>query len=237
MPEWWSYDLSDFLLFSPRTYYRMLEHYNEAVWPGQFLPVGLGLGFLGLLWRPIASQGRLISGILALLWIWVSWAFLWQRYATINWAASYLVPLFALEALLLVWVGVARGRLSFRLRRDAVGLVGIALLVLSLAAYPLLAPLVGRPLAQAEIFGLAPDPTAIATVGLLLLAERRLRWDLLAVPILWLSLSGATLWAMGSPEAPIPALTALLVLVVSVTSRRHTPPRAGAAGPAPGHCG
>jgi hypothetical protein len=27
MSEWWSYSLSDFLLFSPRTYYRLFDLY------------------------------------------------------------------------------------------------------------------------------------------------------------------------------------------------------------------
>jgi hypothetical protein len=215
MPEWWTYRLSDLLLFSPRTYYRMLELYNEAVWPWQFLAVGLGFGILGLLWRPATLQGRVIPAILAALWAWASWAFLWQRYATINWAATYVVPLFVLEALLLAWIGVARQRLSFRPPRDAVGLLGIALFILSLTFYPMLAPLAGRPWRQAEVFGFAPDPTAIATLGLLLLTEGRPRWELLVIPMLWCSISGATLWAMGSAEALVPSLAALLVLVGS----------------------
>ena len=37
MSEWWTYTISDFLMFSPRTYYRMLERYNTAIWPGQIL--------------------------------------------------------------------------------------------------------------------------------------------------------------------------------------------------------
>lgn len=215
MPEWWTYGLSDLLLFSPRTYYRMLELYNEAVWPSQFLAVGLGFGILGLLWRPAALQGRVIPAILAALWAWASWAFLWQRYATINWAATYVVPLFVLEALLLAWIGVVRQRLSFRAPRDAVGLLGIALFILSLTFYPMLAPLAGRPWRQAEVFGFAPDPTAIATLGLLLLTEGRPRWELLVIPMLWCWISGATLWAMGSLETLVPSLAALLVLVAS----------------------
>lgn len=59
------------------------------------------------------------------------------------------------------------------------------------------------PLAQAEIFGIAPDPTALGTLGLLVLAEGapRTRRALLVAPLLWCLLSGATLLAMGSPEA------------------------------------
>jgi hypothetical protein len=215
MPEWWTYGLSDFLLFSPRTYYRLVEHHNRALWPAQLLVAGLGLVVLGLLRRPTTGQGRIISGILALLWIWVSWAFIWKRYATINWAASYLVPLFAFEALLFFWIGVARGRLIFRPRRNTAGRLGVALFVFALAFYPVLAPLSERPWEQAEIFGLAPDPTVIATLGLLLLLEGGVRWPLLAVPLLWCLASGATLWAMGSREALILFAAAFLVILAA----------------------
>jgi len=215
MPEWWTYGLSDFLMFSPRTYYRLLEQYNRALWPAHLLALGLGLAILGLLRRPTAAQGRTISAILAWLWIWVCWAFIWKRYATINWVASYIVPVFAVEALLLLWIGVARGRLSFRLRRDAAGTIGIALFILALAFYPLLAPLSGRPWEQAELFGLAPDPTVIATLGLLLLLEGRLRWTLLTAPILWCLASGATFWAMESREALVLFAAAFLVILAA----------------------
>ena len=123
--------------------------------------------------------------------------------------------LFAIEALLLLWIGVVRGRLIFRPRRTGAGILGIALFVLAVAFYPVLAPLAGRPWAQAEIFGLAPDPTVIATVGLLLLLEGSIRWALLAVPILWCLFSGATLLAMGSREALILFATAFLSILAA----------------------
>lgn len=215
MDECWTYTLSDFLLFSPRTYYRMLERHNEAVWPGQILTLGLGLGIIGLLRRPTPWQGRIIATIVAILWAWVGWSFLGKRYATINPAATYLAWLFAAQVLLLVWIGIIRGRLHFPASRDAAGMLGIALFVLALAVYPLIAPLAGRPWRQAEILGIVPDPTVLATLGLLLLTEARFPWALLAIPILWCSISSATLWAMGSPEVLILPLTALLVLVAS----------------------
>ena len=33
MSEWWTYRPSDFLLFAPRTYYRLFELYNAEIWP------------------------------------------------------------------------------------------------------------------------------------------------------------------------------------------------------------
>jgi hypothetical protein len=198
MQDWWSYTLSDFLLFSPRTYYRMIERHNEAVWPAQLLTMALGIGILVALRRPSTTQGRIISGILALLWMWVAWAFLLHRYATINWAIKYVVPFFVLEALLLVWWGVIGAKLSFVVKSEASGRLGTALFVLSLLLYPALAAMFGRPWRQAEVFGIAPDPTVTATVGLLLLTNSRFRWGLLPVPILWSGIAAATLWAMSS---------------------------------------
>ena len=33
MSEWWTYTLSDFLLFSPRTYHRLFELHNVVMTP------------------------------------------------------------------------------------------------------------------------------------------------------------------------------------------------------------
>ncbi|NUB12425.1 DEAD/DEAH box helicase, partial [Azospirillum brasilense] len=37
----------------------------------------------------------------------------------------------------------------------------------------------------AEVFGITPDPTAIATIGLVMMADGRWSWSLLAVPTAW----------------------------------------------------
>jgi hypothetical protein len=199
MPEWWTYGLSDFLLFSPRTYYRLLQHYNEAIWPAQVFTLGLGVWILLLLRRPSPRLSRITAAILAALWAWIGWSFLRQRYATINWVVNYAVPLFALEALLIGWDAGVRRRVIYRPHRDVAGVVGMSLLVFSLALYPLMSALSGRPWRQAEVFGITPDPTALGTLGLLMLTERP--WSLMVVPMLWCLLSGVTLLAMGSPEA------------------------------------
>lgn len=219
MPDWWSYSLSDFLLFSPRTYYRLIERYNVAVWPAQMVTLGLGLGVLGLLWVQKPWQGRIIFGIVALLWTWVAWAFLWKRYSTINWAMVYLLPLFVLQVMLLIWSAIGRDRLSFRVSANVAGVAGAGLLAFSVAVYPLLAPMLGRTWRQVEVFGIAPDPTAIGTAGLFLLMQGRSRRMYLVVPVLWCIISGLTLWAMDSPEALLPPLAALAA-VAAAWSRR-----------------
>ena len=88
MSEWWTYSLSDFLLFSPRTYYRLFELYNVAIWPLQIVGLALGVAIVGLLLRDVAWRGRAIAAALAACWLWVAWAYFQKRYETINWAAG-----------------------------------------------------------------------------------------------------------------------------------------------------
>jgi hypothetical protein len=225
MPEWWTYSLTDFLLFSPRTYHRLIERHNLALWPAQLLALALGAMIAGLLRRPTPGRGRAIAAILVALWAWVGWTFVTTRYATINWAASYFAWLFAAEVLLFGWLGVARADLRFGWRRDPAGLVGGALFVGSVALYPLLAPFLGRGWTQSELFGMLPDPTVLGTLGLLLMSEGspRPRQALLAAPLVWCLLAGATLWAMGSPEGWIVLPAAVLVPVISSARGRPAP--------------
>jgi Family of unknown function (DUF6064) len=225
MPEWWTYSLTDFLLFSPRTYYRLIERHNLTIWPAQLLALALGVVIAGLLHRPTRERDRATAAILAALWAWVGWTFVVGRYATINWAASYFAWLFAAEVLLLGWLGVVGASLRFGWRRDPAGLVGGALFVGSVALYPLLAPALGRGWTQSELFGIAPDPTVLGTLGLVLMSEGspRPRKALLTAPLVWCLLGGATLWAMGSPEAWIVLPAAVLVPVVSSARGRPAP--------------
>jgi hypothetical protein len=167
MSEWRTYGLEDFLLFSPRVYWRMFELHNEAVWPLQIPALLLGAAILMWIVRPHSWSDRVISAVLAAAWLLVAWAFLWNRYAGINWAAAYAVLVFAAEALLLAWIGSLRGRLHIAASRSVPSTAGLALFAYALFLHPLVATLAGRPVRAAEVFGITPDPTAVATLGLM----------------------------------------------------------------------
>jgi hypothetical protein len=215
MSEWWTYTLSDFLLFSARTYYRLVELYNADIWPAQLVALALGFAILAIFFRSAAWRGKAVSTILAACWLWVAWVFHAERYATINWAATYFAIGFAAEALLLIWFGLIRGELPCAPEGSAVHVAGLGVFLFALIVQPLIGPIIGRPWTQAEIFGVAPDPTAIATLGILLLASRRTAWALMPIPIVWCAISGATLWTMKSQDALITPLAALLVLLLA----------------------
>jgi hypothetical protein len=219
MSEWWTYGPRDLLLFSARTYYRLFELYNLELWPLQILALVLGAAVLVLGRRGGERAGRAIAVILALCWLWVAWGFHWQRYASINLAAGYFAWAFVIQALLLLWAGVVRGRLApapvARLQQRA----GLVLYLLALLIFPLIGPQLGRSWTQAEVFGMAPDPTAMATLGVVLFAGVRPAWWLFPIPVIWCLVSGATLWAMASPDFAVVPLAALLAVGFVLSGR------------------
>jgi uncharacterized protein DUF6064 len=224
MSEWWTYTLSDFLLFSSRTYYRLFEIYNAAIWPAQLAAVALGVAIVVLLRRRTAGASRATATLLAAAWLWVALAFFAARYATINWAAVYFAWAFGLEAVLLIWFGALRGRLTVDRRAGLESRIGFALFLFALFLQPIASPLLGRGWKSIAVFGATPDPTAVATLGVLLLSSGRGRGFSMVVPVLWCAISGLTLLAMKSPDwwvLPVAAILTIGVAAGAALSRRR----------------
>jgi hypothetical protein len=210
MSEWWTYSLSDFVLFSSRTYYRLFELYNLAIWPAQIVALVLGAMVLALLRSGAAWRGRAVAALLTACWFWVAWAYFLEHFESINWAARYFAAGFAFEGLLLLCTGLANA-LRVQPRAGLPGVAGSAMLLFALLVQPFVGRMLGRPWTQAEVFGIAPDPTAIATLGILVV-NKRFPWWLLPIPLVWCAISAATLWTMGSPDALVPLAAACLCL-------------------------
>jgi hypothetical protein len=194
MSEWWTYRPSSFLMFSARTYARLVESYNRELWPLHAAMVAAGIALLWLSATRPREGARAVAGVLALAWLWVGWAFHWQRYVQINTVGPYLALVFAVEAVLLLVLGLGRpghdAIIGAATRRVGWALAGCAVLL-----YPLLTALTGR-WQRAEVFGLMPDPTALATLGLLLATNQRHRRVLAVIPALSLMLGWMTWWLM-----------------------------------------
>lgn len=216
-------------MFSPRIYWRLFESNNREAWPAQPLLLLAGLGWLSLVWRQTAGVRtcRGAAVVLSLCWLFVAWAFLWQRFAPIQWVASAYAVAFAAQ-------GVGLSILATRLDTHATltisptwrRRVGMGLALWALLMHPLLALVDGRPWQQAEVFGLAPDPTAIGSLAVLLLMASddprtqtllRLLWLL---PLAWCAVSAATLATMGSWQAAVPLMAAALAVAAAWAGRR-----------------
>jgi hypothetical protein len=194
MTEWWTYRLSDFLMFSPQVYWRLVARHNAAWWPAQWIALG-AVALLPLLLRSRATPlPRAALGVLALAWAWVGWAFHWSLYSEIFLGARWAAFAGAAEALLLL--AVACWPHPAAVARPSLPAASWILLAAALL-YPLLAPLTGHAWREAEAFGFMPEPTALATVGVLVGLAAWPRWQraLLAVtPVASLLLGAATRW-------------------------------------------
>lgn len=201
-----TYSLSDFLMFAPETYFRLYVLYNAAVWPAQVAAAALALAAIALTRRAGAWQGRLLSALIGGAWAVIAWWFFLGHYADINLLAPWLAALFAIQAVLMVGVGGAAGRLQLGWRASGTGLLGLGVVIFAVLVHPLIGLAAGRTWTGVELFGLAPDPTALGTLGLLLMTPWRQRWVLALLPLLWCILSGLTYLAMGVPHGLITPL-------------------------------
>jgi hypothetical protein len=221
MGEWLSYSLTDFLMFDRETYFRLLGLYNTEVWPAQPIAAATALVLLVLTRRPNEISGRLAPAILAVAWAFVARAFFLGHYADINLAAPYFAGGFAAQALLMAGFAVL-GHLRFAWSGGSGGRAGLVLTLFAVLIFPVIELLSGRPLTGIQLFGLSPDPTAVGTLGLLLMTPQPIRWLLAPLPLLWCAISGLTYLAM---EVPIGLVTpAVALIAVALMLRGSRPP-------------
>lgn len=223
MEVWTSYSLTDLLLFSPSTYFRLFELLNAALWPAQVLLLAAGAALIVLTRRPTGFSISAICALLACLWATVAWWFLYQRYVPIHPVAIWFTVAFVVQSLSLMFVGIAtHDRLRLRGWGDApASLPGLLLLVYALGVHPFIGVMAGNPWAGGELFGLAPDPTALGTLGVLLMATGLTGRLLMLMPLLWCLVSALTFMAMELRYGLSTPAAALIAISSTWWLRRH----------------
>lgn len=221
MDEWVSYSLSDLLLFSPFSYFRLYELSNESLWPWQ---VPLLLMAIGCAWFIRRANLRSAWLLLATLWAFVAWWFFHLHYGQIYPAAGGFGVLFGIEAALLLLIVFGGQHWFGEPQTDPIGRIGWILFFYALLFHPLSTVLMGRPGSGVELFGIAPDPTALGTLGLLLSRRGWVSGALAAIPLLWLLISSLTHLAMENPYGLIAPLMGCTAVVITALVRRMIPP-------------
>ena len=173
MTEWWTYRLSDFLMFAPRTYHRLFELVNDALWPLPLVTPVLALALVVALARRAARATGAACVALALAWLGVGVGFHAQHFAAINTAAPFFAAVFVIEGVCWALLPAAARGSGWRWRADPARWLGIGYGCAALALHPLVGALLGRPWSQAQWVGLAPDPTVLLTLAVLLSSRPR----------------------------------------------------------------
>jgi hypothetical protein len=184
------------LPFSRDAFLDVFGVYNTLLWP---VAAALWIATLLALVACLRGRSRDAStfGLLAFLWAWSGIAYHAALFTWINPAAWGFAILFLVEAGLLGWHGIIRAHLHLSpnhgglWRAVAYGLVAYGLL------YPLLTLIGPDEYPYAPTFGV-PCPTALVTIGFLLLA-RPLPLAVTIIPLAWTLVGGSAAFALGMP--------------------------------------
>ncbi len=188
------------LAYTTEVLFRVFARYNAAIWPAQIIATALGVLVVLLSLRPGKGSDRIIAACLAASWLWTGVVYHMMYFATIEGAAWAFGAAFAMQGFLFAWTGAVRRRLRFRFRPNLYGWAGLGLAVFSLAVAPLIGSLMGHGWPRAPMFGVAPTPITIFTLGMLLLTERRVPHHLAVIPVLWCLIGGTAAWLLNVPE-------------------------------------
>ena len=188
------------LAYTTEVFFSVFAQYNAAIWPAQVIAYALGALVVLLSLRPRRGSDRIIATCLAASWLWTGVVYHMMYLATIEGAAWAFGAAFAMQGMLFAWTGAARRRLRFRFSPDLYGWAGLGLVIFSMAVTPLIGSLAGHGWPRAPMFGVAPSPTTLFTLGMLLLMEGRVPLHLTVIPVLWCLIGGTTAWLLNVPE-------------------------------------
>lgn len=197
------------------------EQYNQGLWPLPGLAWLLGLAAVGLAFRPVPQQDRAIAALLACGWLWTGYGYHYLHFGTLNFAAPVYAVLFVLEGLFLVWTGVVRCGLRVRFHPDLFGWAGLTVTIAALVLLPVADWLSASTWSGVRVVGLAPAPTALFTLGLLLLCEPRPPVYLAIIPLLWTLIAGASAWVLTIPQDQALAVAGMVAFALIVWKNRQ----------------
>lgn len=188
------------LPFTTEQFLDVFAAYNAAIWPLQVAAELLGVCVIALLlWRPRASE-RIVAAVLAAMWLLMGLGYHLAFFSAINPAAFVFAALFVAEGALIAREGVWRDRIAFQAESGSWRFVAAILMAYALIAYPLLGLLGGQPYPVTPLFGVAPCPTVIFTLAILMLVRHRRPWLLAAIPLLWSAIGGSAAFLLRVPQ-------------------------------------
>jgi len=207
--------------FSADAFFDLFARYNEAIWPLQIIACVAGLLVLALLVRPSRLSTIIITSVLAAMWAVNGIGYHWTFFAGINPVAPVFAALFVGQAILLLAAPWLFSGLAFAVRRDAQSLAGLAMIFFAAAIYPLWGAWAGHGYPATPLLGVAPCPTTIFTVGVLLLGSwRSVRW-LLIIPAIWSLIGGSAAILLQVPQDAGLLATLAILLALAIRHRRR----------------
>lgn len=170
-----SFDLQEFL--------GVLELYNQDIWPLQVLAFLIGIIAVYHAFKKSVVSNRVILVILSIFWIWTGLIF-----CTFYWAPSYefaysFTVLFIIQGVLFLTV-LSNSKFSIHFKPNLYSIIGLILILYGMLGYQVLGYFIGHVYPKFFPFGLVPCPTTIFTIGLFLMADKKIPVYLVIIPLI-----------------------------------------------------
>ena len=212
--------------FTAEQFFDIFRLYNQTVWPAQPILIALALAAIVAIASKRRQAGWLVSGILALFWLWLAVVYHFIFFTRINPAAYAFAAISLAGAAIFLWQGVIRRRLEYRMERNPRTYAGFALIVFSLVVYPAWSWLAGHMYPAMPTFGL-PCPTTIFTIGILCFLKQPSPRSAAFVPVLWCFVGAQGAFLLDVPQ-DLGLIAAGMAGIALMLDRTQPPPRAAA---------
>ena len=175
-------------------FFDLFGSYNEMYLIVIVLTNVLAIISLLMVFRKSEYSNRVISFTLAFLWLWIGIVFgilVFGPFPTvlagIEMSGSWYLfgSIFAIHGIILLYFGVIKDTASFSWKPGSRHFFGLLFIVFGLVIYPFVGVLTGRVFPEYPVFGIAPCPVTLFTIGLLLWSDKKPSLPLMAIPIFW----------------------------------------------------
>lgn len=195
-----SFSLRDLLIFSPESYFKLFELSNSALWP-----LHIPLGFLVVTALVLSYKRQQNTSQLILIWLGLVWSFVgywyfeiyYSQISTYSYILSYIFWAEACLFFLYVFFSNHKTINTIELSKTSYkkwqAIIGGGFIFYGLIIHPIVSLTIwNQPFNRFEFFSIAPDPTAITTIGFILLLPVKAKLLLIVIPCFWLLFSTMT---------------------------------------------
>ena len=99
--------------FTDAQFLDVFARYNTSVWPAQLFLYAVGILAISLTLQRKGDFSKIVSLVLAILWIWMGLVYHWWFFSTINPAALIFALFFVVQGVLFFFAGVWKNDLGF----------------------------------------------------------------------------------------------------------------------------
>lgn len=186
--------------FTTEQFMEVFRSYNTAIKPLQFLMTMLAIVCIGGLIRKdrFSVSGSLL--ILSIMWLVNGIGYHIMFFSKVNPLAKVFGAGFILEAVALMVMAVMsirRPQVELSMARRIAGWV---MVFYGMIIYSVIGWLLGHRYPAAPMFGVAPCPTVIYSLGLLLILPKKIFLPVFIIPLLWVAIGSFAAFKFGMME-------------------------------------